>query len=244
MAIVGRCRLGKIMFRLTILLITMVVVAGAGDTCWAQRRHAHYRGMAMHGVACEAHKPAANPLASFLLKERELLLRLASQKPVQEDMKLSADQTSQLDTLMQSTKSSLASSKLLRGPQRQNAVQQTTATAMSSVESILSAEQYQRLTQIALQKVGYLALADPTVAQTLELTPEQQMTVVAIETRMRGKLPSAASGSANGQAAGGDQSVAQSAHGAARDQVARNARQALQGPRQARRRRQDVRRPL
>lgn len=101
-------------------------------------------------------------------------LMLLSQKSVQDELKLSADQVSKVE---EAAKKEADARQGLRnlGQDEQRAKFREMRTASDKVVAdILKPEQTKRLKQITLQQEGSRALAEPEVAQALNLTDDQK----------------------------------------------------------------------
>lgn len=101
-------------------------------------------------------------------------LMLLSQKSVQDELKLGADQVSKVE---EAAKKEADARQGLRnlGQDEQRAKFREMRTASDKVVAdILKPDQAKRLKQIALQQEGARALAEPEVAQALNLTDDQK----------------------------------------------------------------------
>ncbi len=106
-------------------------------------------------------------------------LHLLAQPPVQEDLKLTADQLDKVKDLGERR------GKALRGARDAGQEEWTKRLAdltaqERAVEKLLRPEQERRLRQIVLQQQGPRALYEPEVADALELTAEQRGTLQAL----------------------------------------------------------------
>jgi RNA polymerase sigma factor (sigma-70 family) len=111
------------------------------------------------------------------------------QKPVQRELKLTANQLKKLRELqakqedgMRRMMTGLNFETLFKAPDTlTKQYQELAATAEKAVDEILTGPQRQRLREISLQQRAGHALADPDVAETLKLTEEQRQQIQAIQ---------------------------------------------------------------
>lgn len=103
---------------------------------------------------------------------------LAQQKSVQDELKLTAEQTEKLKQV--ATKMRESFGDRTAGGDREEARKKFAEAAQAAekdMNGILSAEQSKRLKEITMQQVGPMALARPEVAKEVGLTDDQQAKV-------------------------------------------------------------------
>jgi hypothetical protein len=111
------------------------------------------------------------------------------QKPVQRELKLTANQLKKLRELqakqedgMRRMMTGINFETLFKSPDSlTKQYQELAATAEKTVDEILTGAQKQRLREISLQQRGGHALADPDVADALKLTDEQRQQIQTIQ---------------------------------------------------------------
>jgi Spy/CpxP family protein refolding chaperone len=111
-------------------------------------------------------------------------LFLLSQKSVQDELKLSEEQTKKLTTLQEKQREGRASFKGfkdLSDEEKKAKIQEFAKQAQErakeadkAIAEILKPEQLKRFKQISLQQRGAGAISDPEVAEALKLTDEQK----------------------------------------------------------------------
>jgi len=112
-------------------------------------------------------------------------IHLVRNAKVQEELKLDDDQKAKIQEALQTVNAQrqelFAALRGLQGDERQKKMaelrkkmQDKTAEATKTVRAVLKPEQAERLDQISLQIRGLQALRDATVAEKLQLTPEQR----------------------------------------------------------------------
>lgn len=121
-----------------------------------------------------------------------------TQKPVQQELKLSRDQLKKLEDVRLKQQESMAKligspgpdsffkpETLFKAPETiQKDLEQLAKDTEKAVDGILTTEQRKRLQEISLQQRGGHALSDPDVAEALKLTEEQRKKIEAIQAEM------------------------------------------------------------
>jgi len=108
------------------------------------------------------------------------LLMLLNQKAVQEDLKLSEDQTKKVQELAQKQRDSFRDFQNLSQEERQKKGQEMAAANQKALAEILNADQMKRAKQLSLQERGARALGEEEVASSLNLSAEQKDKVKSI----------------------------------------------------------------
>jgi Spy/CpxP family protein refolding chaperone len=101
-------------------------------------------------------------------------LMLLGQKSVQEELKLSADQTQKIQAALEKQMESFQGLRDLGEEERGKKIQEMAKENEKFVADNLKPEQAKRLHQIALQQQGGRAMADEKVAKELNLTDDQK----------------------------------------------------------------------
>lgn len=116
-------------------------------------------------------------------------LSLLVQKSVQEELSLTADQVEKATQAVTKQRESLGGLRDLSQEERTARMREVNQEAEKSVKEILKPEQAKRLREVFLQVQGGRALANPTLAQELNLTDEQKQkvreTLTASQEKMR-----------------------------------------------------------
>jgi hypothetical protein len=139
-------------------VLALALVATSGQTAWAQRGQGRGGGAFGGGN-----------------------LMLLSQKSVQEELHLSADQTKQIEQAAEKQRESMGGLRDLGQQERRQKLQELNKANEGLLAEVLKEDQLKRLKQISLQQRGAGALADPEVAQTLGLTDEQKSQIQTIQ---------------------------------------------------------------
>src|SRR5262249_32466009 len=113
-------------------------------------------------------------------------LMLLTQKPVQEDLKLSEDQVKKIQELQKSQpqQGRLGGFQKLSQEERDELRKKMEALAAANkkaIAEILTPDQVKRVDQITLQARGAGAFADAKVAEALNLTEEQKEKIKALQ---------------------------------------------------------------
>ncbi|MCE9546721.1 MAG: hypothetical protein K8T25_14675 [Planctomycetia bacterium] len=107
---------------------------------------------------------------------------LLSQKSVQEELKLTADQVSEVTKLAEKQRAARgAGGQDLSREERMKQYQERAKATETAVAGILKPEQVSRLKQITLQVRGAMSFSSPEVAEALKLTDEQKGKVKTIQ---------------------------------------------------------------
>ena len=147
------------MKKLVILAVAFGVTIALAPQCWAQRGQ---------GRGAGGFNPAGNRLM------------LLNQKSVQDELKLSDEQTGKITALAEKQRGSFASLRDLSQEERQKKIAERNKENETELAGILKDDQLKRLKQISLQQQGGHALSDPEVATALNLTSEQKEKVASI----------------------------------------------------------------
>lgn len=99
---------------------------------------------------------------------------LLGQKSVQEELKLSDEQTKQVKELMDKQRESFQGLRDLSQEERRTKMQELNKANNEAVAKILKPEQLKRVRQIALQRQGAAAVSNEEVAKELKITDEQK----------------------------------------------------------------------
>jgi Spy/CpxP family protein refolding chaperone len=127
-------------------------------------------------------------------------LFLLSQDSVQKELKLSPDQASQVNNLLEKSRESFGGFRDLSREERRRRMEETAKANEAAVQNILDENQSKRLRQIALQQRGGWALADPKIADELELTADQKDQINSIQEDARNEMRNIAEGGDRQQA--------------------------------------------
>lgn len=109
---------------------------------------------------------------------------LLEQPSVQQELRTTPQQQQQAQQLFETQRQKL---QQLSGLPREQAVQQAAelrSSADKQLQAILTADQFRRLREIGLQKIGPIAIARPDVAEAVQLTPEQTQQIRALEEQL------------------------------------------------------------
>ncbi|MCI0458727.1 MAG: hypothetical protein L0Z62_17350 [Gemmataceae bacterium] len=101
-------------------------------------------------------------------------LILLNQKPVQEDLKLTNEQTKKVGELQQKQRAAL---KGANPRERLAKMKEVNDAIQKDIKEMLKPEQSKRLGQLQVQQRGLNAFFDPQIAKDLGLTPDQQRQV-------------------------------------------------------------------
>jgi len=145
------------------LLLALALAAVVAPEAWAQR------GQGRGGGLGSFRGQGGNSL--FLL----------TQKSVQDELKLSADQIKTVEEQMEKQRESFAGLRDLSREERQKKMEERAKANQAVLSEILKEDQLKRFKQISLQQRGAQALSDPDVSQALNLTAEQNDRVKAIQ---------------------------------------------------------------
>jgi Spy/CpxP family protein refolding chaperone len=107
-------------------------------------------------------------------------LALLSQKSVQQELKLTDDQIKKAEELLQKQRSGAGLRDVPRDQIREK-MQELAKANQAALAEILKPEQTKRLREIALQRQGPMAIANPQVAEALKLTEDQKEKIRAIQ---------------------------------------------------------------
>jgi hypothetical protein len=111
-------------------------------------------------------------------------LRLLRQKPVQDELRLNAEQVQQITQLADQRRDTYRMLNNLSPEKWRQKIEEVRALEKTLTE-LLRPEQQQRLQQLLLQQRGIAAFTDGVVAQTLKLTAEQVERIGAIQGEVR-----------------------------------------------------------
>jgi Spy/CpxP family protein refolding chaperone len=112
----------------------------------------------------------------------------ATQKSVQEELKLSEEQVTKLKDAAEQQRGSFKGFKDLSKEERQQKAAERAKAADKALAGILNPNQYKRLKQISLQLRGADALADPTVAEAIKLSDDQKEKIKTIREEARNEM--------------------------------------------------------
>jgi hypothetical protein len=101
-------------------------------------------------------------------------LSLLSQKSVQEELKITPDQTEKVTKLNEQRREAFRGSRDLSQEERQKKFEELAKETSKSLAEILRPEQDKRLKQISVQLRGPDAFGDPKVAESMKFTDEQK----------------------------------------------------------------------
>jgi serine/threonine protein kinase len=123
----------------------------------------------------------------------ELLLLLLDEPSMQKELALTDSQKVKARDLVQNsmrqTRETAWESRTLSAPDRLRKFQAVAQARESALTSVLSPDQLVRLKQVSLQFRGPRVFAEPSVAQALGLTTEQETAIAALTAQMRGPSP-------------------------------------------------------
>jgi len=134
--------------RLGLLLAALAIVVLAAPQAWAQRQG---RGFGGTGNLARA------------------LVGLLSQKSVQDELKLSEEQTKQISELTEKQREFLDGLRDLDRQERRNKLAEQMTANKTAIAGILKEDQFKRLNQISLQLRGGRAFGEVEVAEALHL---------------------------------------------------------------------------
>lgn len=109
------------------------------------------------------------------------MLNLLRQKSVQDELKLSEEQTKKIQELSEKQRESFQGLRDLSQEERRTKMEELGKANQKAISEILKPEQMKRARQISLQQPG--ALANPEVAKTLNITDEQKEKMREIQTK-------------------------------------------------------------
>lgn len=115
------------------------------------------------------------------LPQGSATLALLKQIPIQKDLQLSSEQNKKLRSFIAKEQKDQQSLVRIMPPFRKQKADELTQATEESLQEVLTQEQSSRLTQIALQKKGAVALFDSEIVSALKITDEQQGTLKAIQ---------------------------------------------------------------
>jgi hypothetical protein len=115
---------------------------------------------------------------------------LLSQKSVQEDLKLSDEQVTQVEELAAKQRESLSGLRDASREERMKKFAESREQGQKAVDTILNDEQRTRLKQITLQIAGPAAFGSPEVADKLGISDEQQKSIEEIQSANREEMRS------------------------------------------------------
>jgi hypothetical protein len=125
---------------------------------------------------------AADPPAEPLIPEGPTIhLILLRQKSVQEDLKLSPDVVKKIMEFTKKEHEAFRNALTLGEKDREAKIEELDKANQKFLEDNLSAAQRKRLDQIHMHVLGLRQLMRPEIAKVLELTPEQQDKVKAMQ---------------------------------------------------------------
>jgi hypothetical protein len=116
---------------------------------------------------------------------------LLTAEPVQEELKLSAEQSRKVKDVVEKDRQTQEAIELGPPDDGDKRWQELLADSEKAVAAILTPAQLKRFKQIRLQHSGALALAEPKLASELKLTEEQQKAIKAIAENRSAKFKSA-----------------------------------------------------
>ncbi len=156
----------------TASLLWLILVAAATPSLWAQRPGGGRFGGGMGGD----------------------MVGLLTQKSVQEELKLSADQTKQAGELAEKQRGGFQGLRDLSEDERRKKLEERAETNQKSLAELLQPEQLKRLKQISWQQQGAFAFEQPEVASALQLTNDQKDKLKALQQGAREKMRAAFQG--------------------------------------------------
>ncbi len=109
------------------------------------------------------------------------LVGLASQKSVQDELKVTDEQAKKIGELVDHQREVFSGLRELEPEERRKKLDEQMTANKTAIAGILNEVQFKRLNQISLQQRGARAFADAEVADALQLTPEQKEKVRAIQ---------------------------------------------------------------
>jgi Spy/CpxP family protein refolding chaperone len=115
-------------------------------------------------------------------------LMLLTQKSVQDELKVTADQVQKIQDLQAKQRESSQGLRDLSREERRQKMQEMAKANEQALAGILNPEQSKRLQQISLQLRGAAAFADPKVADALNLTDEQKQKIQTIQQDARNSM--------------------------------------------------------
>jgi hypothetical protein len=102
------------------------------------------------------------------------LIGLVGQKSVQADLKLTDDESKNVEKVVAKSREAMGDLRSLGNEERREKMQAMGAANEKALAEVLSADQMKRLKQITLQAQGVAAVERPEVAEALALTSEQK----------------------------------------------------------------------
>jgi len=108
-------------------------------------------------------------------------LALLKQTPIQKDLQLSSEQNKKLKSAIAKEQKNLQALVGVMPLYRQQKADEMNQATEASLQELLTQDQSNRLTQIALQKKGAIALLDSEIVSALKITTEQQGSLKAIQ---------------------------------------------------------------
>jgi len=157
------------MKKLSQWVLALVVIAGIASVCEAQQgRQGRQRGGRGFGGSNS--------------------VNLLTQKSVQEDLKLSEDQVSQIQQLLEKQRASFGELRNLDREERRTRLEEQTKANQTAINNILNETQRTRLEQISLQLRGPQGLASDDIAAKLQLTDAQKQEINAINEDSRREM--------------------------------------------------------
>ena len=108
-------------------------------------------------------------------------LALLKQVPIQKDLQLSSEQNKKLKSIIAKEQKGQQALVQIMPIYRQQKADEMNKATEESLQELLTQEQSNRLTQIALQKKGAASLFDSEIVSALKLTSEQQGTLKTIQ---------------------------------------------------------------
>ena len=129
-------------------------------------------------------------------------LFLLSQKSVQDELKLDAEQVAKVAQLSAAREAARQNTQNLTREERRKQFEEQAEANDKAVAEFLNEDQARRLQQISLQQRGARAFDDPEVAEALMLTDEQKGRIATIQEDARTQMRSLFQGGNRDQAVG------------------------------------------
>jgi len=115
-------------------------------------------------------------------------LFLLTQKSVQEELKMSEEQTKKVTEMQEKQRENFKGGKDLSKEERMKKFEETAKANEKAIGEILKPEQTKRLKQITLQQAGSRAFSDPDVVSALKITDEQKEKLKTIQEDLRKEM--------------------------------------------------------
>jgi Spy/CpxP family protein refolding chaperone len=107
-------------------------------------------------------------------------LMLLVQKAVQDELKLTEEQTKKITELIDKQRESFAELRKLDGDERRKKVEERSKETLKALNDILNSGQQKRMKQLSLQAQGLLAVGQSEVATALKIDDEQKKKIQGI----------------------------------------------------------------